>query len=148
MRFTTKTEYGIVCLVYVARHTEIGPVSIKQIVEGEQYSRAFVEKIVQTLRAANILLSQQGSQGGYRLARPASKITLLEVIEALEGGTFDVFCEPNVRDGIVCTHFPACDVKVVWERTKNLLDRFYGSITLEMLVNHELQSQDLDKLLQ
>ncbi|MDP3919700.1 MAG: Rrf2 family transcriptional regulator [Candidatus Omnitrophota bacterium] len=148
MRFTTKTEYGIICLIYVARHAEINPVSIKQIVKGEQYSQTFIEKIVQKLRAAHILTSQKGNQGGYALARAASEITLREIIEALEGSTFEVFCEPDVRDAIVCTHFPACDVKGIWEKTKDLLDKYYGSITLEMLASHKIQSADLDKLAQ
>lgn len=141
MRFTTKTEYGLICLMNMARHKELHPVTIKEIVRGEQFSQSFTEKIMQKLRAAKIVQSQQGKQGGYVLARKPSEITLREVIEALEGQTFEVFCEPDVRKEIVCTHFTSlCEVKPVWHRTKQLLDQFFESITLEMLIENKVQS--------
>lgn len=143
MRFTTKTEYGLVCLIYMANHTDRLPITIKEISQGERYSVPFTEKILQRLRMAKIVESQQGNQGGYALARASSQITLKEIVEALEGHTFDVFCEPKIRKVIVCTHFPACNVKPIWEKTKELLDHYYGSITLEMLAKNELKSPAL-----
>ena len=140
MRFTTKTEYGLVCLIYMANHAEMHPISIKEIVLDERYSQAFTEKILQRLRAAKIVSAQHGNQGGYVLARPASQITLREIVEALEGHTFDIFCEPKIRKHIVCTHFPACNVMPIWQKTKELLDHYYGSINLEMLAKNRIQS--------
>ena len=142
MRFTTKTEYGLVCLVYMARHATIHPVTIKEIVRGEKYSLSFTEKIMQKLRAAGIIRSQQGNHGGYILARGPSEITLKEIIEALEGQTFEVFCEPDIRKDIVCTHhLSMCEIKPIWQGTKNLLDNYFGSMTLARLANHGIESQ-------
>ena len=93
MRYTTKTEYGLMCLIYMASNSELHPITIKEIVSDEHYSQTFTEKILQKLRAGKIVSSHQGSQGGYVLARPAAEITLREVIDALEGQTFEVFCE-------------------------------------------------------
>ena len=140
MRFTAKTEYGLVCLIYMARHAGHNPVTTKQIVRGEKYSLPFTEKILQKLRSARIVTSQQGNHGGYVLARDASQITLREIIEALEGKTFDVFCEPDIRKEIVCTHFPLCDVKPIWHKTKELLDRFFESVTLAQIANGQVRS--------
>ena len=137
MRFTTKTEYGLVCLVYMAKHPELEMITIRDIGLTESYSTTYMEKIVQKLRAANIVVSHQGKHGGYSLARHPSKITMKEIIEALEGGTFEKFCEPEVRKDIVCTHFCMCGVKPIWRKTKQLLDQFYDSITLEKLANNE-----------
>lgn len=137
MRFTTRTEYGLICLIYMANHGEGKPITSKEIVKDEQYSLAFIEKILQRLRLANIIKSQQGNQGGYVLARSADKITLKEVVEALEGGTFEAFCEPHVREEIVCTHFSRCGVMPIWRKTKDLLDSYYGAVTLEMLAKGE-----------
>ena len=141
MKFTTKTEYGLFCLIYLANHSEANPVAIKEIVKGERYSLTFTEKILQKLRAAKIVTSHQGNQGGYVLRRPAAEITLKEIVEALEGSTFEVFCKPETRKDIICTHFPACGVRPVWEKTKDLLDQFYSSITLEMLAKNQLEFQ-------
>ena len=140
MRFTTKTEYGLFCLIYIANHSNSDqPVTIKEIAKGERYSLAFTEKIMQRLRAANIVDAHHGIQGGYVLARSSAKINLREIVEALEGHTFDVFCEPRIRKVIVCNHFPICGVKPVWIKTKEMLDQFYGSVTLEMLIKNELK---------
>jgi Rrf2 family protein len=135
MRFTSKTEYGLVCLIYLAKHSvhNLDPITIKELVQAEQFSLAYTEKILQALRAAKIVVSHQGNHGGYALARRPSEITLKEIIDALEGATFDVFCEPKVREDITCTHFPLCGIKPLWEKTKDLLDQFYGGVTLEML---------------
>jgi Rrf2 family transcriptional regulator, iron-sulfur cluster assembly transcription factor len=140
MRFTTKTEYGLVCLIYIAKHSEksLDPISIKEMATAEGFSTTYIEKILQSLRAAKILVSHQGNQGGYALAKAPSQITLKEVIEALEGATFDVFCEPEVRKDITCTHFSLCGIKPLWGKTKEILDQFYSSLTLEMLMNNTL----------
>ncbi|MBI3251796.1 MAG: Rrf2 family transcriptional regulator [Candidatus Omnitrophica bacterium] len=143
MRFTTKTEYGLVCMIYLARHAEAEWVSIKEIAGKERYSVPFTEKILQSLRKAGLVASHQGNHGGYVLARKPSEITLKQIIEALEGGTFDVFCKPEVREDIVCTHFCLCGVKPIWRKTKAILDEFYDSVTLDMLTHNEIEVKSL-----
>lgn len=134
MKYTTKTEYGLNCLVYMARHGGLQPITIKEIAAAEKYSPTYIEKILQSLRAAKIVAAQHGNHGGYVLAKRPDEITLKEVIEALEGGTFDIFCEPETRDQIVCTHYCACGVKPVWKKAKSLLDDYFASVTLEMIL--------------
>jgi len=136
MRFTTKTEYGLICLMYMARHRGNGVVTVPEIVQNERFSKAFIEKILQQLRKAKIVEAHHGIKGGYLLARDPAKITLREVVEALEGGTFDVFCKPDVREHIVCTHFALCGVKPVWQQTKEMLDRFFDTITLDRMAGN------------
>lgn len=151
MRFTTKTEYGIVSMVYLARHAACpergrgnnGFLSIKEIAASEHYPVPYIEKILQALRQAKLVESLQGNHGGYRLARKPSEISLRQVIEALEGSTFDVFCAPDKRPDIVCTHFCLCGVKPVWRKAKDLLDKFFGGITLEMLTKDEIEMRKL-----
>jgi len=143
MRFTTKTEYGFVCMAYLARHNERGCVSLKEMLKSEQYPMPYVEKILQALRRAKLVKSHQGNQGGYALAKHPSEITVKQIIDALEGSTFEVFCTPQTREEIVCTHFCLCGIKPVWRKTKQLLDQFYSSITLEMLMKNEIEIQHL-----
>ena len=146
MRFTTKTEYGLVCLIYMARHWKgemHPPITIKELVSAEDFSPAYIEKILQSLRAAKIVNAVHGSHGGYVLARPAAEITVKEVIDALEGATFDIFCEPEVRKDITCTHFSLCGIKPLWGKTKEMLDRMYEGITLEMLATNQLKVEEI-----
>ena len=137
MRFTTKTEYGLICLVYIARKPYPQVITVNELVKSERMSLPYIEKIFQQLRAAEIVVSHHGKEGGYALARHPSKINLKEIIEALEGQTFDVFCAPDLRSEIVCTHYPACKVGPIWTKTKELLDNFYGSVSLEVLAKQE-----------
>ena len=65
------------------------------------------------------------------------------MIDALEGATFEVFCKPEVREDIICAHFCLCGIKPVWRRTKELLDKFYSSVTLEMMTKNELEVKKL-----
>lgn len=138
MRFTTKTEYGLICLIFMARKGGSHPVTVKEIVQGERYSPAYIEKILQKLRMAKVIDAHHGQQGGYVLSRHPSQIHLREIVEALEGQTFDIFCEPKLRNEIVCTHFSMCGVKPVWQKTKEILDQFYESITLEMMAGNDM----------
>ena len=136
MRFTTKTEYGLVCLAYMARKAADEVTAVKEIAEREQFPQPYIQQIFHALCEANIVHAHHGRLGGYSLSRPASEITLRQIVEALEGGTFDVFCEPDVRKEITCTHFSLCGVKPVWQKTKDILDQFYGSITLDMMAKN------------
>lgn len=133
MKFTTRTEYGLVCLIYMANKPEDHPVTVREIVKGEGFSLTFTEKILQKLRTAGLVESLHGNQGGHILARKPSEITLRQIVEALEGHTFDVFCEPRIRTDIVCNHLHLCGLKPIWQKTKDILDDFYDSITLEMI---------------
>ncbi len=143
MRYTTKTEYGLVCMAYMAKHAEVSRMTVREIAEKENYPVAYIEKILQALGRAGLVVSHQGNQGGISLARKPSEITLRQIIDALEGATFEVFCAPDTREDIVCTHFCLCGIKPVWRKTKNILDNFYDSITLEMLTKNEIETQIL-----
>lgn len=143
MRFTTKTEYGLNCLAYMAKSKPGELVTIKDMSEKEQFSVPYIEKILQKLRAANIVISHQGKGGGYSLARHPNQITLKEIVDALEGATFDVYCEPQTREHIICTHLCLCGIRSIWAKTKELLDNFYSSITLEMIAQEKKDPQGL-----
>ena len=140
MRFTTKTEYGLVCLVYMVRNGSLNSVTVKDIVRDEQYPSAYIEKILQSLRVAGIVSSREGSQGGYALTRMPEAISLKEIIGALEGGLFDVFCEPDIRKNITCTHHELCGLKPVWNLTKNTLVQLYEKVTLRMIAENQLET--------
>jgi Rrf2 family protein len=138
MRFTTKTEYGLVCLIYLAKQASAESprlVTIRDIVKADQLSETYVAKILNRLKVKGVIKSHQGKQGGYSLVRDPETITLKEIIEVLEGTTFEVFCEPKIRNEIVCTHFSLCGVKPIWNKTKEILDSFYSSVTLKMMAS-------------
>ena len=81
---TSKSRYAVVAMAELARSGE-GPVPIAQIAERRAMPVQFLEQLFSTLRRDGLLLSQRGVKGGYRLARPPEEITVLEVVQALDG---------------------------------------------------------------
>ncbi len=140
MRFTTKTEYGVICLAHMAAKARPESVTVKEIAEHEGFSTTFTEKILQGLRRAGIVTSQQGNRGGWMLTRPPAEINLREIVEALEGSTFEVFCAPKRRKYIVCTHFSLCKLKPIWYKTRKTLDELYQTITLETIAENVMSA--------
>ena len=81
---TSKSRYAVVAMAELARSGE-RPVPIAQIAERRDMPVQFLEQLFSTLRRDGLLLSQRGVGGGYRLARPPEDITVLEVVQALDG---------------------------------------------------------------
>lgn len=81
---TSKSRYAVVGLAELARSGP-DPVPISRIAERRKVPVQFLEQLFTTLRRAGILVSQRGARGGYSLARPADEITVLEVVQALDG---------------------------------------------------------------
>jgi Rrf2 family protein len=82
---TTKSPYAVRALAELARRGGTSPVPIGEIARARDIPVQFLEGLFATLRRAGILQSQRGVKGGYTFARPPSEITVLEVVELLEG---------------------------------------------------------------
>lgn len=81
---TAKSRYAIVAMAELARSGD-APVPIATVAERRQIPVQFLEQLFSTLRRAGLLASQRGVGGGYRLARPPERISVLEVVQALDG---------------------------------------------------------------
>jgi Rrf2 family cysteine metabolism transcriptional repressor len=82
---TTKSPYAVRALAELAHRGRSAPVPIGEIAKARDIPVQFLEGLFATLRRAGILQSQRGVKGGYSFARPPSEITVLEVVERLEG---------------------------------------------------------------
>lgn len=93
MRLSKRGEYGIRALLLLARQNPPGElVQIKQIAIKENIPLKYLEQILLTLRHAGLLHSRMGIGGGYHLAKPASAITLGQIIRTLDGPIAPVNC--------------------------------------------------------
>jgi Rrf2 family protein len=82
---TTKSPYAVRALVELHRHGDSGPVPIAELARRGEIPVQFLEQLFATLRRAGLLRSQRGVKGGYSFARPPAEVTVLEVVELLEG---------------------------------------------------------------
>ena len=85
MKLSAASSYAVHALVNLAGREQGGPVPSHLVAEAEGMSERFLLKVLGSLCPAQILLGLKGPNGGYRLARPANKITLLDIIEAVDG---------------------------------------------------------------
>ncbi len=85
LAITSKSPYAVRALAELARSGGAGPVPIGEIARRRDIPVQFLEGLFATLRRAGVLSSQRGVKGGYSFARPADELTVLEVVEALEG---------------------------------------------------------------
>lgn len=86
MRLSARTEYAAIAAVELARRGDTGgPVGMKMICDAQRVPGRFLVHILLQLKRAGIVASVRGAGGGYRLARPAAAITLLDIREAVDG---------------------------------------------------------------
>jgi Rrf2 family cysteine metabolism transcriptional repressor len=82
---TTKSPYALGALVELHLHGDAGPVPIAELARRRAIPVQFLEQLFATLRRAGVLRSQRGVGGGYSFARPAGEVTVLEIVELLDG---------------------------------------------------------------
>lgn len=85
MRITRSTGYALLAVAYIAQHQEENIILSQDISKKYDISPEYLLKILQQLVRANILSSKRGPRGGFSLAKPPQKITMLQIIEAVDG---------------------------------------------------------------
>ena len=82
---TTKSPYALSALVELHRHGDAGPVPIAELARRREIPVQFLEQLFAVLRRAGIISSQRGVKGGYRFAREPGEVSVLEIVELLDG---------------------------------------------------------------
>jgi Rrf2 family protein len=145
MLFSTKAEYGVRLMIELGRHTDGGapdggePVSLSAVAEAETLPLSYLEHLVAKLRQAGLVSSVRGAHGGYRLARPAAEIEMIDVVQALEGPIAPMECFHDVREGrVLCSHETdgerACATRLLWTRVHGGITKALAGTTLAELV--------------
>jgi Rrf2 family protein len=138
MHLSAQEEYGLRCLVQLARHEGREPMRIQEIARAEGLSAEYVAKLMRILRNGNLVDSTRGASGGYRLRREPAHITLWEAIEVLGGPLFpDSFCDSHSGTLRDCVHTPNCSIRGVWRSLSTLLRAALSGITIEDLKRGE-----------
>lgn len=129
MFVTREADYAIRCVLHMARQGgEVA--SISGICDAMLVPRTFVAKILQRLSRAGIVRSIRGVKGGFLLAKPASEINLLEVIEAIQGKSAASIC---AIDRSVCSLSGQCSVHPVWAKLRHMVEEELKKQTFDVL---------------
>ena len=145
MIFSNATEYAIRGLSELAGRGGSGRVLLDELVAGTDLPRDFLAKIFQTLVKAGILASSRGRGGGFALARPAHEVTLMQVVEAMEGPQCFDRCVVGLEK---CTDHMPCPQHDLYKPIRQRLKDYMGTTTLADLAASLRQKQAWQRLRQ
>ena len=131
MKLSTKGEYGLYAMYYLASQAGEGPQPLRAIAEmnvPEQY----LEQLLGSLRRAGLVTTVRGAQGGYQLSRPPQEITVGDIIDATEGPLTISEC---LSDTESCHKSGQCPARRVWESLSNSINALLQSITLQDMLD-------------
>jgi Rrf2 family protein len=143
MKFSSQEEYGLRCLLQIARQGWGGSLTIPEIAAAEGLSIPYVAKLVRILRQGGFLSSTRGHAGGYALCCPAEAITVGEVLAVLGGRLYDSdHCEHFSGAVPMCTHNLDCSIRSLWEAVQHGVDQILSRTTLTSLLAGEQERSD------
>lgn len=125
MQITRQADYAVRAMLYLARRGQTERAATSQVAEEQHIPPSFLAKIISQLSIAGLLHTSRGARGGVTLAREPRDITLLEVIEAIDG---PIRLNECVGDSSACTFDEQCPLRPVWcEAQSELITRLKGT---------------------
>ena len=122
-------------MIDLASRVSNRPVGAREIAGRQDIPERFLEQQVTTLKKAGLLNSQRGANGGCSLARQAGQITVLEVIEALDGPIMNMDCITQSDHN--CRQSTQCVVQELWLESQLKLREYLGSLTIADLARRQ-----------
>ena len=141
MKLSTKGIYGLRALIDLAIYSENEAASIASISARQQISESYLEQLIARLRKAGLVKSVRGAGGGYKLARPASEISVGDILRALEGSLDAVKC-PGLEEDNSCGGSEFCVTKYVWQKINDSINQTVDEIKLDRLIEESKSMRD------
>lgn len=136
MKFSAQEEYGLRCLLAIAKKGPDGSMTIPEISREEGLTQSHVAKLLAILRKAGFISSTRGQLGGYTLARTPEDIGIREVLESLGGRLFgEGFCERHSGIEAECVHETECLLRPLWTNIQHVVDQVITKYTLGDLLD-------------
>jgi Rrf2 family protein len=136
MELTRKGEYAIRGIVYLAKQPPGKVVLVSEVAEVTGVSQTFLAKIFQNFAKLGLVNSFRGTGGGFLLGRPAARITLRQVVEAVEGSIIPNRC---LSEEGSCNRETECTVHPIWRKVQVEIAAILDSVTLEDLAKEKKQ---------
>jgi Rrf2 family protein len=136
MKISTKGEYGIRAMLYIAMHADHGPVTSHEIARHQGIPEPYLRQILALLSKERLILSNRGPQGGHILSRPANQISLRHILLTLEGQTtpIDQILSLPCAIDVGPQH---CAIREVFLEVKEAVDRILSSINLADMASRQ-----------
>ena len=141
MRLTTKGRFAVTAMVDLATRGGKGPVTLAGISERQKISLSYLEQLFGKLRKNNVVASVRGPGGGYCLARPASKITIVDIIVAVDEPLDATNCS-NKGD---CHDGKPCMTHDLWSGLNAAIHEYLSKVNLQQLVDGQNKAVVVEK---
>jgi len=142
MRLTSKGRYGVSGMVDLNIHGgEETPVTLASISERQFISLSYLEQLFRALRMGGLVRSIRGPGGGYLLTRPASEISVADVIRAVNEPIRTTMCENAIRG---CHRGKRCDTHQLWDAMGQYIYRFLDAVTIQMVCDKNVVLDQLE----
>ena len=132
MKISTKGRYGLRILIDLAHHEGDKPRLIRDIAQSQQISEKYISRLVIDLRKNHLIRSVRGVNGGFHLAKKPAEITLLEVVETMEGPIGVVDCVHNHNH---CARHGSCGARTIWQKLNENIRNMMAEITLQGILD-------------
>ena len=136
MKLSAKGKYGLYAMYYLAQHEGEGPQSL-QSVSAVGVPKQYLEQLLGHLRRAGLVTTVRGAQGGYQIAKPPKEISLLDIVDAMEGPLKLSEC---MADETLCDRYRACPVRPVWQQVTDSINHELSQVTLESMLFRESEA--------
>lgn len=133
MKISTKGRYALRMLLDLAERQNEGYIALKDIAARQNISEKYLEQIVPILNKSDILNTNRGYQGGYKLAKAPSKYTVGEILRLTEGSLSPVSCLDH--DPIECERSADCITLPIWQGLKKAICDYLDGITLQDILD-------------
>jgi Rrf2 family protein len=141
MKLSSHDEYGLRCLLQVARQGADGSATIPEISRREGISPAYVGKLMRILRKGGFVTSVRGKTGGYTLALPPEQIRVGDALATLGGRIYgDDFCSRHSGCAATCPHSTDCSIRSLWRSLQGAIDGVLRTMTIRDLFLPESQA--------
>ena len=144
MKISTKGRYGLRILIDLATHDPAKPRLVRDIAESQQISEKYISRLIIDLRRARLVRSVRGMKGGFFLARSPKEITLLDILETMEGTISIVDC---VMAPEKCAHNHGCTARGIWLRLNDGIRDLMRNITFEQILQEYSQGKAAEGVL-
>ncbi len=138
MNISAKSKYAVRALVELAQNNDGQPIPIGDIANKRDIPLQFLEQLFSSLRKAGILNSHRGVRGGFSFKRLPEDVTVLDVVEVLDGNVAPATC----TIGAECNKSSRCAVKDVWAEAKSSLEGVLAAATIADLADKETLLQE------
>ena len=122
-------------LLDLAQHREKEYIPLKDIAERQNVSKKYLEQIVPVLNKSDMLQTNRGYQGGYRLAKPPEEYTVGEILRLTEGDLAPVACLAHDSDR--CQREEECITLPVWQGLYRVITEYLDGITLQDILEQQ-----------